>query len=45
MKKLKVCSWEMFDYEDTLYPTQQFDLKDILKSREWKKIVTHNPIG
>tara|TARA_R100000541_G_scaffold14890_1_gene24287 strand:+ start:4001 stop:5443 length:1443 start_codon:yes stop_codon:yes gene_type:complete len=45
MKKLNVGSWEMFDYEDTLYPTQQFNLKDILKSREWEKIVTHNPIG
>tara|TARA_R110000737_G_scaffold148181_1_gene177799 strand:+ start:3157 stop:4599 length:1443 start_codon:yes stop_codon:yes gene_type:complete len=45
MEKLNVGSWEMFDYEDTLYPTQQFDLKDVLMSREWKKIVTHNPIG
>jgi LmbE family N-acetylglucosaminyl deacetylase len=45
MEKLNVGSWEMLNYEDTLYPTQQFDLKDILKSREWKKIVTHNPIG
>ena len=45
MEKLNVGSWEMFDYEDTLYPTQQFDLEDILMSRKWEKIVTHNPIG
>jgi len=45
MKKLNVGSWEMFDYEDTLYPTQQFDLENILMSRKWEKIVTHNPIG
>ena len=45
MEKLNVGSWEMFDYEDTLYPTQQFNLEDILMSRQWEKIVTHNPIG
>ena len=45
MKKLKVCSWEMFDYEDTLYPTQQFNLENIINSRKWEKVVTHNPIG
>jgi len=45
MEKLNVRSWEMFDYEDTLYPTQQFDLEDILMSRQWEKVVTHNPIG
>ena len=36
MEKLNVGSWEMFDYEDTLYPTQQFDLEDILMSRNGK---------
>jgi len=45
MEKLNVGSWEMFDYEDALYPTQQFDLEDILMSRQWEKVVTHNPIG
>jgi len=45
MDKLNVGSWEMLDYEDTLYPTQHFNLKDILKSKEWEKVVTHNPIG
>ena len=45
MKKLKVGSWTMFDYEDTLNPTQGFNLESILMSRAWKKIVTHNPVG
>ena len=45
MEKLNVGSWEIFDYEDTLHPTQQFDLEDILMSRKWEKIVTHNPVG
>jgi len=45
MEKLNVGSWEMFDYEDTLYPTQQFDLEEILMSKQWEKVVTHNPIG
>ena len=45
LKKKNVGSWEMFDYEDTLTPSQQFDLEDILMSRKWEKIVTHNPIG
>ena len=46
MEKLNICSWEILDYEDTLHPTQTYDkLDDIINSREWKKIVTHNPVG
>jgi LmbE family N-acetylglucosaminyl deacetylase len=45
MEKLNVGSWKMFDYEDTLYPTKQFDLKNIINYKNWDKIVTHNPIG
>tara|TARA_R110000803_G_scaffold130455_4_gene197796 strand:- start:31 stop:1491 length:1461 start_codon:yes stop_codon:yes gene_type:complete len=46
MKKLNICSWEILDYEDTLHPTQTYDkLDDIINSREWEKIVTHNPVG
>jgi autotransporter strand-loop-strand O-heptosyltransferase len=45
MKKLKVGSWEMMDYADTLYPQQIFDINQIMISRRWEKIVTHNPIG
>ncbi len=45
MKKLNVGSWEMFDYEDTLNPTEQFNLKNIINYKNWDKIVTHNPIG
>ena len=33
MKKLKVGSWEMMDYEDTLYPQQIFDINQIMISR------------
>ena len=46
MEKINICSWEILDYEDTLHPTQTYDkLDDIINSREWKKIVTHNPVG
>ena len=45
MEKLKVGSWEMLDYEDTLTPNQDFDLKEIINFKNWEKIVTHNPIG
>ena len=46
MKRLKICSWEMLDYKDTLYPTQTYyKLDDIINSRKWDKIVTHNPVG
>jgi len=45
MKKLGVSSWEILDYEDTLTPTEEFDLKDIINFKSWEKIVTHNPIG
>ncbi len=47
MKELKVGSWEMLDYEDILYeqPPQSYNLESLLLSRDWKKIVTHNPIG
>lgn len=46
MKELNVCSWEVLDYEDTLYPTQTYDQIDIIvNSRKWEKIVTHNPVG
>ena len=45
MKELNINSWEILDYEDTLMPTQNFDLKDIINCKDWKKIVTHNPIG
>ena len=45
MEKLKVGSWEMLDYEDTLEPLEEYDLNSIINSRNWEKIVTHNPIG
>lgn len=45
MKKLKVGSWEILDYEDTMNPTQEIDLQNIITSKKWKKIVTHNPVG
>ena len=45
MKKLNVGSWEMFDYEDTLHPTEKYDLSNMINSKNWNKIVTHNPIG
>ena len=46
MKELKVGSWEMMDYKDDLYAENEFYiLESILLSRNWKKIVTHNPIG
>ena len=36
----------MLDYKDTLYPTQTYyKLDDIINSRKWDKIVTHNPVG
>lgn len=45
MKKLKVGSWEILDYDDTLNPVGVINLESILISRDWKKIVTHNSIG
>jgi hypothetical protein len=45
MGKLNVGSWEMLDYEDKLDSTKEFNLNDILSYKDWKKIVTHNPIG
>jgi hypothetical protein len=54
MEKLNICSWEMLDYEDTLSPSLMFDgpgqiydksIDNIINSREWDKIVTHNPVG
>jgi len=45
MEKLNVGSWEMLDYEDTLEPTEKYDLSYILNFKSWEKIVTHNPIG
>jgi LmbE family N-acetylglucosaminyl deacetylase len=45
MGKLNVGSWEMLDYEDKLDSTEEFNLNDILSYKNWKKIVTHNPIG
>ena len=45
MKKLNVGSWEMLDYEDKLDSIKEFNLNGILTSRNWKKIITHNPIG
>jgi hypothetical protein len=47
MKKLNICSWEILDYEDTLHPTLiGLDwLDDIINSRKWDKIITHNPVG
>ena len=45
MKELNVGFWEMLDYEDKLNSTEKFNLHDILISKNWEKIVTHNPIG
>tara|TARA_B100000780_G_C21088833_1_gene438762 strand:+ start:103 stop:1545 length:1443 start_codon:yes stop_codon:yes gene_type:complete len=46
MNKLSICSWEILGYEDTLYPIQTYDKIDtIINSRNWEKIVTHNPVG
>jgi len=47
MTELGVCSWEVKNYEDTLYPTHQTfsDIDLIINSRKWDKIVTHNPVG
>ena len=45
MEKLNVGSWEMLDYEDTLNPTEVYDLSSIINCKNWNKIVTHNPIG
>ena len=46
MKKLNVGSWEIFDHKDDLYnPPERYDIESILLSRQWEKIVTHNPIG
>tara|TARA_R110001592_G_scaffold319159_1_gene596602 strand:+ start:121 stop:1554 length:1434 start_codon:yes stop_codon:yes gene_type:complete len=45
MEKLNIGSWEMLNYEDTLHPTQKFNLQDIITYKNWDKIVTHNPIG
>jgi len=46
MKRLNVGSWEIFDHKDDLYnPPERYDIESILLSRQWKKIVTHNPIG
>ena len=54
MKKLNVCTWEILDFEDTLYPANLDGVEDdraisaifrLVNSRQWDKIVTHNPIG
>ena len=45
MEKLNIGSWEMLNYEETLHPTQKFNLQDIITYKNWDKIVTHNPIG
>ena len=46
MKKLKVGSWEMFDYKDDIYSTDgSYNINSILLNRNWEKIVTHNPAG
>jgi len=45
MKELNVGSWEMLDYEDTLNPTEEYDLSGIINSKNWEMVVTHNPIG
>jgi autotransporter strand-loop-strand O-heptosyltransferase len=54
MEKLNVGSYEMWDFQDSLedYETSKdetstYDLEPFknLLSKEWKKIVTHNPIG
>lgn len=46
MNELGVSSWEILDYEDTLYPTQTYQgIDKIVNSRQWEKIVTHNPVG
>ena len=48
MESLNVGSYEMWDFKDSLYDeTEIYDLnlfKNLL-SKNWEKIVTHNPIG
>ena len=48
MKALNVGSYEMWDFKDSLYDkTEIYNLEPFSKllSKNWKKIVTHNPIG
>ena len=54
MNKLNICAWEILDFEDTLYPTNLDGGEDdraistifrLVDSRQWDKIITHNPIG
>ena len=45
MKELNVNDWEILDYPDKLDNSVKFDIKNIINSRKWDKIVTHNPIG
>ena len=46
MKELKVGAWEIYDYEDSIYSTEEvYNIECTLLSRNWEKIVTHNPIG
>ena len=48
MKALNVSSYEMWNFKDSLYDkisNYDLDLFTKLLSKDWEKIVTHNPIG
>lgn len=48
MEFFKVRSWEMWDWKDSLDSFDSLNVKNlerIVNSRQWDKIVTHNPIG
>jgi len=45
MEKLNIKTYEILDYKDILYPTQEYNIEKIINQKSWSKIVTHNPIG
>ena len=45
MQKLNVGAYEILNYKDVLDPTEEYNIKNIISQKKWKKIVTHNPIG
>jgi LmbE family N-acetylglucosaminyl deacetylase len=45
MDELNVGAYEILNYEDVLDPTEDYDIKNIINQKKWKKIVTHNSIG
>jgi autotransporter strand-loop-strand O-heptosyltransferase len=45
MIELKVGAWEILDFEDSLTNPTTIPLLNIISTKPWEKIVTHNPIG